>query len=168
MSKVMRSLTLAAGTNEDVSKMHTPHPSETRYSGRNPMRVLALLAAGTTFFAAPVTAQAATGSDAGSQVASSSAQRAAAAWPSCVKASRIKLNNDGWSDPKWQVRVVNNCASRIKYSIVRDRQSDFGYVTVASGKTGFRNIGKYSFGHGASEPDGVKIYYRGTRYTKRF
>ncbi|MGI5290146.1 hypothetical protein ACQEVF_43345 [Nonomuraea polychroma] len=118
------------------------------------MRVLALLAAGTTFFAAPMTAQAATGS--------------AAAWPSCVTATRIKLNNDGWSDPKWQVRVTNRCASTIKYSIVRDRQSDFGYVAVASGKTGYRNIGKYSFGHSASEPDGVKIYYRGTRYTKRF
>lgn len=133
------------------------------------MRVLALLAAGTTFFAAPLTAQAATGSAAGlTPAASSSTQLAAAAWPSCVTATRIKLNNDGWSDPKWQVRVVNRCASRIKYSIVRDRQSDFGYVEVASGKTGFRNIGKYSFGHSASEPDGVKIYYRGTRYTKRF
>jgi len=133
------------------------------------MRVLALLAAGTTFFAAPLTAQAATSSAASlTPVASSSAQRAAAAWPSCVKATRIKLNNDGWSDPKWQVRVVNNCASRIKYAIVRDRQSDFGYVEVASGNTHFRNIGKYSFGHSASEPDGVKIYYRGTRYTKRF
>ena len=133
------------------------------------MRVLALLAAGTAFFAAPLTAQAATGSAAGlTPVASSSAQRAAAAWPSCVKATRTKLNNSGWSDPKWQVRVANNCASRTKYSIVRDRQSDFDYVAVAPGKTSSRNIGKYSFGHSASEPDGVKIYYRGTRYTKRF
>jgi hypothetical protein len=148
--------------------MSAPHPAETHYSGRNPMRVLALLAAGTTFFAAPLTAQAATGSAANLTPAASSSTQLAAAWPSCVTAIRIKLNNDGWSDPKWQVRVVNRCASRIKYSIVRDRQSDFGYVEVASGKTGFRNIGKYSFGHSASEPDGVKIYYRGTRYTKRF
>ncbi|MGN9845286.1 hypothetical protein ACTMTI_44915 [Nonomuraea sp. H19] len=135
------------------------------------MRVLPLLAAGTTFFllAAPLTAQAATGSATSlTPVSSSSAQRAAAAWPSCVKATRIKLNNDGWSDPKWQVRVVNNCTRTIKYAIVRDRQSDFGYVAVSAGKTGYRNIGKYSFGHSASEPDGVKIYYRGTRYTKRF
>ncbi|GAA3714138.1 hypothetical protein GCM10022224_094690 [Nonomuraea antimicrobica] len=92
----------------------------------------------------------------------------AAAWPSCVKASRTKLNNSGWSDPKWQVSVSNRCARGIKYAIVRDRQSDFGYVAVASGKSHGRNIGKYSFGHSASEPDGVKIYYRGTRYTKRF
>jgi hypothetical protein len=134
------------------------------------MRVLALLAAGTTFFAAPLTAaQASTGST-GSQtsVASSSVQRAAAAWPSCVNATRTKLNNDGWSDPKWQVRVSNRCARTIKYSIVRDWSSDFGYVAVAPGKTSYRNIGRYSFGHSASEPDGVKIYYRGTRYTKRF
>ncbi|WP_188189669.1 hypothetical protein [Nonomuraea sp. SYSU D8015] len=120
------------------------------------MRVLALLTAGTMFFtAAPLTAQAAT-------------TGSAAAWPSCVKATRTKLNNDGWSDPKWQVRVANHCSRRIKYAIVRDRQSDFGYVEVAPDKTSFRNIGKYSFGHSASEPDGVKIYYRGTRYTKRF
>ncbi|MFI7641620.1 hypothetical protein [Nonomuraea sp. NPDC049400] len=133
------------------------------------MRVLALLAAGTTLFAAPLTAQAATGSAAGlTPVASSSAQRAAAAWPSCVKATRTKLNNKGWSDPKWQVRVDNHCSRTIKYAIVRDRQSDFGYVSVAPGKSHSRNIGKYSFGHSASEPDGVKIYYRGTRYTKRF
>ncbi|MFC4007814.1 hypothetical protein ACFOY2_11310 [Nonomuraea purpurea] len=133
------------------------------------MRVLPLLAAGATLFAAPLPAQAATGSATGlTQVASSSAQRAAAAWPSCVKATRTKLNNKGWSDPKWQVRVENRCARTTKYAIVRDRQSDFGYVSVASGKSHYRNIGKYSFGHSASEPDGVKIYYRGTRYTKRF
>lgn len=113
------------------------------------MRVIAALAVGATLFAAPMTAQ-------------------AAAWPSCVKATRTKLNNDGWSDPKWQVRLTNGCAGRTKYAIVRDRQSDFGYVEVGPGKTHYRNIGKYSFGHSASEPDGVKIYYRGTRYTKRF
>lgn len=133
------------------------------------MRVLAFLAAGATFLAAPVAAHAATGSATGlTPAASSSAQLAAAAWPSCVKASRIKLNNSGWTDPKWQVRVVNNCSRGIKYAIVRDRQSDFGYVAVARGKTHFRNIGKLSFGHDASKPDGVKIYYRGTRYEKRF
>jgi hypothetical protein len=129
------------------------------------MRVLALLAAGTTFFAAPLTALAPPGWAAGP---AARAQLAAGAWPSCVTATRIKLSNDGWSDPKWQVRVTNRCAGTIKYSIVRDWQSDFGYVAVASGKTSYRNIGKYSFGHSASEPDGVKIYYRGTRYTKRF
>ncbi|MGW0810728.1 hypothetical protein [Nonomuraea sp. NPDC002799] len=119
------------------------------------MRILPILAVGTAFlFAAPVAAQAATSS--------------AAAWPSCVKASRTKLNNSGWSDPKWQVTVSNRCSHTTKYSIVRDHQSDFGYVAVSAGKTSRRNIGKYSFGHGASEPDGVKIYYRGTRYSKRF
>jgi hypothetical protein len=145
------------------------------------MRVLALLAASAAFLATPLTAQAATGSPAdptpaaspspspsASPVASPSAQIAAATWPSCVKATRTKLNNSGWSDPKWQVRAVNQCGSKIKYAIVRDQQSDFGYVEVGAGKTHYRNIGKYSFGHSASEPDGVKIYYRGTRYTKRF
>ncbi|MEQ4718146.1 hypothetical protein [Nonomuraea sp. B19D2] len=121
----------------------------------------------TLFFAAPSTAQATTTGPAASLAPVASAQRAAA-WPACVKAGRTKLNNSGWSDPKWQVAVSNSCASRIKYAIVRDHQSDFGYVEVAPGKTHRRNIGKYSFGHGASEPDGVKIYYRGTRYTKRF
>ncbi|MCG5213061.1 hypothetical protein [Streptosporangium sp. KLBMP 9127] len=120
----------------------------------------------TLFFAAPLTAQATTGSAA--DLATVASAEAAAAWPSCVKAGRTKLNNSGWSDPKWQVAVSNRCASRIKYAVVRDQQSDFGYVEVASGKAHSRYIGKFSFGHGASEPDGVKIYYRGTRYTKRF
>ncbi|WP_328991440.1 hypothetical protein OG394_34720 [Kribbella sp. NBC_01245] len=130
------------------------------------MRVLAILALGTTFVAAPLSAQAATGSATSpTQIASPTA---ITAWPSCVKATRTKLNNSGWSDPKWQVRVANTCANRIKYSIVRDHQSDFDYVEVAAGKTSIRNIGKYSFGHSSSQPDGVKIYLRGTKYTKRF
>ncbi|MFC0627739.1 hypothetical protein [Kribbella deserti] len=137
------------------------------------MRVLAILALGTTFVAAPLSAQAVTAGSAevaGMTPAASSGVQlaAAAAWPSCVKATRTKLNNDGWSDPKWQVKVANTCANRIKYSIVRDHQSDFDYVEVAAGKTSYRNIGKYSFGHSASQPDGVKIYLRGTKYTKRF
>jgi hypothetical protein len=131
------------------------------------MRVLALLAVGTTFFAAAPAAQAATGSAPGLTPVAS-VQRAAAKWPSCVKVSRTKLNNSGWSDPKWLVEVANRCSSKIKYSIFRDHDSDWGYVTVPAHKVGRSRIGKYSFGHSASKPDGVKIYYRGTRYKKRF
>ena len=125
------------------------------------MRVFAITALGVTLLATPLTAQAAPAD----QLASPTA---AAAWPSCVTATRTKLNNEGWSDPKWQVSVANRCSSRIKYSIVRDHQSDFDYVEVKAGKTSIRNLGKFSFGHSASQPDGVKIYKGGTRYTKRF
>ncbi|GAB3818708.1 hypothetical protein [Kribbella italica] len=127
------------------------------------MRVLAILALGTTLLAAPLTAQAAPGTP-----ADAAPQAVAAAWPSCVKVVRTKLNNDGWNDYKWVVDVTNKCSSGISYNVTRNGSSDYGYRDVAAGKSGSTYTGKLSFGHDASKPDGVKMYYKGTKYTKTF
>lgn len=133
------------------------------------MRSLVILALGVSFLAAPVAAQAA---PATSVVAAQPAttKAVAAAWPSCVKVVRTKLNNSGKMEYKWVVEATNNCNSTIKFNVVRNGAPDYGYRTVAAHKSGSTYTGKgdSSSGHDMSKPDGVKMYYKGTKYTKTF